>query len=66
LLDNNREKDMVYIYNLLLYIIDNLDPLLLKFESYLRKAGLAAITKTILDTNTEKLEPKYYISIIYT
>jgi len=62
LLDNNREEDMARMYKLLFKITDGLDPLRLKFETHVRKAGLAAVQKVAADS--EKLEPKIYVDAL--
>lgn len=63
LLDNNREDDMARMYNLLARIPDGLEPLRAKFESHVRKAGLAAVQK-IQSTEGDKLEPKVYVDAL--
>lgn len=62
-LDNNSEKDMVRMYNLLSCTPDGLVHLLSKFESHIRKAGLASVAKAASDT--EKLEPKPYVGAVH-
>ncbi|KAK8060441.1 Cullin 1 [Apiospora saccharicola] len=62
LLDNNREDDMKRMYNLLNRIPDGLDPLRQKFETHVRNAGLAAVSKVASDA--EKLEPKVYVDAL--
>lgn len=66
LLDNNREEDMARMYNLLARIPDGLDPLRQKFETHVRKAGLAAVQKILpASSDTEsKLEPKTYVDAL--
>jgi cullin 1 len=63
LLENDREEDMARMYNLLSRIPDGLDPLLSKFETHMRKAGLAAVAKA--GSDAEKLEPKYYVGAVH-
>ncbi|KAL2891555.1 Cullin 1 [Ceratocystis lukuohia] len=59
LLDNDCEEDMARMFNLLSRIPDGLEPLRLRFETHVRKAGLLAVQKVASDS--EKLEPKVYI-----
>ncbi|PSS25734.1 hypothetical protein M430DRAFT_134459 [Amorphotheca resinae ATCC 22711] len=62
LLDNDRYEDMQRMYNLLSRIPDGLDPLRVKFEAHVRKAGLAAVAKVAVDA--DKLEPKVYVDAL--
>ncbi|KHJ36163.1 putative cullin family protein [Erysiphe necator] len=62
LLDNNRYSDMQRMYNLLSRITDGLEPLRVRFEAHVRKAGLAAVAKAC--ENTDKLEPKVYVDAL--
>lgn len=62
LLDNDREEDMARMYNLLSRIQDGLEPLRQRFETHVRKAGLAAVQKVASDA--EKLEPKVYVDAL--
>lgn len=63
LLDNDREDDMARMYGLLSRIPDGLDPLRSKFETHVRKAGLAAVQK-IQSSEGDKLEPKVYVDAL--
>ncbi|KAJ4227322.1 ubiquitin ligase (cullin) of SCF, variant 2 [Fusarium solani] len=63
LLDNDREEDMARMYGLLSRIPDGLDPLRSKFETHVRKAGLAAVQK-IQSSEGDKLEPKVYVDAL--
>ncbi|UZP45774.1 hypothetical protein NXS19_013586 [Fusarium pseudograminearum] len=63
LLDNDREDDMARMYNLLSRIPDGLDPLRARFETHVRKAGLAAVQK-IQSAEGDKLEPKVYVDAL--
>jgi cullin 1 len=63
LLDNDREEDMARMYNLLSRIPDGLDPLRARFETHVRKAGLAAVQK-IQSAEGDKLEPKVYVDAL--
>ncbi|KAI9896977.1 hypothetical protein N3K66_007999 [Trichothecium roseum] len=63
LLDNDREEDMARMYDLLSRIPDGLEPLRTKFESHVRKAGLASVQK-IQATEGDKLEPKVYVDAL--
>ncbi|KAI5463191.1 Cullin [Mariannaea sp. PMI_226] len=60
LLDNDREEDMARMYNLLSRIPDGLEPLRARFETHVRKAGLAAVQK-VNSSEGDKLEPKVYV-----
>ncbi|KAL6807926.1 Cullin [Trichoderma compactum] len=63
LLDNDREEDMARMYNLLSRIPDGLDPLRTRFETHVRKAGLAAVQK-VQSSEGDKLEPKVYVDAL--
>ncbi|EHK21347.1 uncharacterized protein TRIVIDRAFT_170804 [Trichoderma virens Gv29-8] len=63
LLDNDREDDMARMYNLLSRIPDGLDPLRTRFETHVRKAGLAAVQK-VQSSEGDKLEPKVYVDAL--
>lgn len=62
LLENDREEDMARMYDLLSRIPNGLDPLRARFETHVRKAGLAAVAKVAQDA--EKLEPKVYVDAL--
>ncbi|KAJ2904380.1 Cullin-domain-containing protein [Zalerion maritima] len=62
LLDNDREDDMKRMYGLLSRIVDGLEPLRNKFETHVRRVGLAAVAKVAADA--EKLEPKVYVDAL--
>ncbi|KFY75288.1 hypothetical protein V499_04749 [Pseudogymnoascus sp. VKM F-103] len=62
LLDDDRVEDMQRMYNLLARIPDGLDPLRIRFEAHVRKAGLAAIAKVAADA--DKMEPKIYVDAL--
>lgn len=61
LLDAERQDDLARMYGLLSRIKDGLDPLRSKFETHVRKAGLAAVEKVALSTS---VEPKVYIDAL--
>lgn len=63
LLDNDREEDMARMYNLLSRIPEGLDPLRARFETHVRKAGLAAVQK-VQSSEGDKLEPKVYVDAL--
>jgi cullin 1 len=63
LIDNDREEDMARMYSLLSRIMDGLEPLRAKFETHVRKAGLAAVEK-IQSAEGDKLEPKVYVDAL--
>ncbi|OJJ49911.1 hypothetical protein ASPZODRAFT_156939 [Penicilliopsis zonata CBS 506.65] len=62
LLDNERQEDLARMYRLLSRIKDGLDPLRAKFETHVRKAGLAAVEKVA--TEGETFEPKMYVDAL--
>lgn len=62
LLDNDRQEDLARMYRLLARIIDGLEPLRTKFESHVRKSGLAAVEKVSVEG--ESLEPKTYVDAL--
>ncbi|RAL66599.1 hypothetical protein DID88_006289 [Monilinia fructigena] len=62
LLDNDRYDDMARMYNLLARIPDGLEPLRIRFEAHVRKAGLAAVSKVA--SEGDKLEPKVYVDAL--
>lgn len=63
LLDTDREEDMARMYNLLSRIPDGLEPLRSRFETHVRKAGLAAVQK-VQSSEGDKLEPKVYVDAL--
>lgn len=63
LLDNDREEDMARMYRLLSRIPDGLEPLRTRFETHVRKAGLAAVQK-VQSSEGDKLEPKVYVDAL--
>ena len=63
LLDTDREEDMARMYNLLSRIPDGLEPLRTRFETHVRKAGLAAVQK-VQSSEGDKLEPKVYVDAL--
>jgi cullin 1 len=62
LLDDDRVDNLQRMYNLLSRIPDGLEPLRIRFEAHVRKAGLAAITKVASDA--DKMEPKVYVDAL--
>lgn len=62
LLDNERQEDLARMYRLLSRIKDGLDPLRTKFETHVRKAGLAAVEK--IAGNSDNFEPKVYVDAL--
>jgi cullin 1 len=62
LLDGERQEDLARMYGLLKRIPEGLDPLRIKFEAHVRKAGLAAIEKVA--TDGEAMEPKTYVDAL--
>ncbi|RDA82781.1 hypothetical protein CP532_0855 [Ophiocordyceps camponoti-leonardi (nom. inval.)] len=63
LLDSDREDDMARMYRLLSRIPEGLEPLRAKFETHVRKAGLAAVQK-VESSEGDKLEPKVYVDAL--
>ncbi|KAF4587246.1 putative SCF complex member Cullin 1 [Ophiocordyceps camponoti-floridani] len=63
LLDADREEDMARMYRLLSRIPEGLEPLRAKFETHVRKAGLAAVEK-VQSSEGDKLEPKVYVDAL--
>ena len=62
LLDNERQEDLGRMYKLLSRVKDGLDPLRARFETHVRKSGLAAIEKVAADG--ENFEPKVYVDAL--
>lgn len=62
LLDNERTEDLARMYKLLSRIKDGLDPLRNRFETHVRKAGLAAVEKVA--ANGDNFEPKVYVDAL--
>lgn len=62
LLDNERQDDLARMYRLLSRIKDGLDPLRAKFETHVRKAGLAAVEKVA--AGGDSFEPKMYVDAL--
>ncbi|KAF2456085.1 cullin-1 [Lineolata rhizophorae] len=62
LLDNDRQEDLGRMYSLLSRIPEGLDPLRSRFETHVRKAGLAAVEKVAVDGDS--LEPKVYVEAL--
>lgn len=63
LLDTEREEDMARMYRLLSRIPEGLEPLRTRFETHVRKAGLAAVQK-VQSSEGDKLEPKVYVDAL--
>ncbi|KAG5438688.1 hypothetical protein PCANB_002408 [Pneumocystis canis] len=62
ILDSNRHDDMARMYTLLSRISNGVNPLKIKFEAHVYKAGLLAIEK-IFDNSTNS-DPKFYIDAL--
>ncbi|KAF2817330.1 Cullin-domain-containing protein [Mytilinidion resinicola] len=62
LLDQDRQDDLGRMYKLLARIPDGLDPLRNRFETHVRKAGLAAVEK--VSAEGDSLEPKVYVEAL--
>lgn len=63
LLDNDRQEDLARMFRLLNRIVDGLDPLRSRFESHVRKCGLASVEKVAAGADKE-MEPKTYIDAL--
>lgn len=62
LLDNHRQKDLARMYKLLSRISEGLEPLRIKFEAHVRKAGLSAVAKVAAEG--DNIEPKVYVDAL--
>lgn len=62
LLDHERTEDLSRMYGLLSRIRDGLDPLRVKFETHVRKAGLNAVEKVV--AGGENFEPRQYVDAL--
>jgi cullin 1 len=62
LLNDDRREDLGRMYKLLARIRDGLDPLRNRFETHVRKAGLAAVERVAAESET--LEPKVYVNAL--
>lgn len=63
LLDNDRQEDLARMFRLLNRIVDGLDPLRSRFESHVRKCGLASVEKVAAGADKD-LEPKTYVDAL--
>ncbi|KAL8901430.1 MAG: hypothetical protein Q9207_005200 [Kuettlingeria erythrocarpa] len=63
LLDNDRQEDLARMFRLLNRIVDGLDPLRSRFESHVRKCGLASVEKVAAGGDKD-MEPKTYIDAL--
>lgn len=63
LLDNDRQEDLARMFRLLNRIVDGLDPLRNRFESHVRKCGLASIEKVAAGAEKD-IEPKTYVDAL--
>ncbi|KAF2472931.1 Cullin-domain-containing protein [Lindgomyces ingoldianus] len=62
LLDHDKQEDLGRMYKLLARIPEGLDPLRNRFETHVRKAGLAAVEKVAQEGDT--IEPKVYVEAL--
>lgn len=62
LLDHDMQEDLGRMYKLLARIPEGLDPLRNRFETHVRKAGLAAVEKVAQEG--DNLEPKVYVKAL--
>ncbi|EMR08692.1 hypothetical protein PNEG_02870 [Pneumocystis murina B123] len=63
ILDSDRQEDMTRMYTLLSRIPDGVNPLKVKFEAHVCKAGLLAVER-IVDDSTNSVDPKSYIDAL--
>jgi len=62
LLDHDKQDDLGRMYKLLARIPEGLDPLRNRFETHVRKKGLAAVEK--VSQEGDNLEPKIYVEAL--
>jgi cullin 1 len=62
LLDQDKQEDLGRMYKLLARIPEGLDPLRMRFETHVRKAGLSAVEK--VSAEGDKIEPKVYVDAL--
>jgi cullin 1 len=62
LLDHDKQEDLGRMYKLLARIPEGLDPLRNRFETHVRKAGLAAVEKVAQEG--DNIEPKVYVEAL--
>ncbi|KAH7128235.1 Cullin [Dendryphion nanum] len=62
LLDHDKQEDLGRMYKLLARIPEGLDPLRNRFETHVRKAGLAAVEK--VSQEGDNLDPKVYVEAL--
>ncbi|KAF2109832.1 Cullin [Lophiotrema nucula] len=62
LLDHDKQDDLGRMYKLLARIPEGLDPLRTRFETHVRKAGLAAVEKVAQEG--DNIEPKVYVEAL--
>ncbi|KAL1915654.1 uncharacterized protein VTP21DRAFT_6413 [Calcarisporiella thermophila] len=63
LLDFDKQDDLHRMYMLLARIPEGLDPLRVRFEAHVRRAGLASSEK-IADESGEQMDPKMYVDAL--
>lgn len=63
LLDSDRQEDLARMFRLLNRIVDGLDPLRSRFESHVRKCGLASVDKVAAGADKD-IEPKTYVDAL--
>ncbi|KAI9312820.1 Cullin [Dichotomocladium elegans] len=61
LIDHDKQDDLHRMYSLLARIPQGLDPLRVRFEAHVRKAGLSAIERI---AQTEPVDPKTYVDAL--
>ncbi|KAH9482249.1 Cullin-1 [Psilocybe cubensis] len=66
LLDFDKDEDLQRMYSLLSRIPEGLEPLRKRFESHVKQAGLAAISKLVGadSANIDSLDPKAYVDAL--
>ncbi|KAL9025721.1 MAG: hypothetical protein Q9196_005501 [Gyalolechia fulgens] len=63
LLDNDRQEDLARMFRLLNRIVDGLEPLRSRFESHVRKCGLANVEKIAAGVEKD-VDPKTYVDAL--
>jgi cullin 1 len=66
LLDFDKDEDLRRMYALLSRIPDGLEPLRIKFEEYVKKAGLAAVANLLSEGSgsADSVDPKAYVDAL--
>ena len=65
LLDYDKEEDLHRMFTLLSRIPEGLEPLRTRFEAHVKRVGLAAVSKLIVeDGSTDSLDPEAYVGVL--